>query len=256
MGDEQNVPSAEEQQSLEQTPSTRLASWYRQLGRTSLDIVGDFVGHSLFVIHGDSLIRYCLPNGQVDFQGEYKKETLLLPTGAYDLIVSLDGFQLLHAIHEVEQLLSNLKKRGCNFHVVFFRSHTELCVPSGTPEGTKYKYYLTRAVLLEHLKRIASQVPAGEVPPTEVFEFESMEDDDFHKYMKENVPQLFMTHDGEDVGKSDEEDPNTEKHRTWLLHMMYKLVLRGYKIAVLNELFWRDCKVCSAQWLALRLTRS
>lgn len=30
-----------------------------------------------------------------------------------------DGFQLLHAVYVVECFLANLKKRKCNFHLVF-----------------------------------------------------------------------------------------------------------------------------------------
>lgn len=32
----------------------------------------------------------------------------------------IDGFQLLHAVYVVECFLANLRKRKCNFHLVFF----------------------------------------------------------------------------------------------------------------------------------------
>lgn len=37
-----------------------------------------------------------------------------------------DGFQLLHAVYAVECFLANLKKRKCNFHLIFFEG---MCNP-------------------------------------------------------------------------------------------------------------------------------
>lgn len=43
-----------------------------------------------------------------------------------------DGFQLLHAVYAVECFLANLKKRKCNFHLVFFEG---TCVPRSRRSG-------------------------------------------------------------------------------------------------------------------------
>lgn len=37
------------------------------------------------------------------------------------------GFQLLHAVYAVECFLANLRKRKCNFHLVFFEG--TICAP-------------------------------------------------------------------------------------------------------------------------------
>jgi hypothetical protein len=48
----------------------RLRWWYASRKPLSVDIVGDFGGHELFVIHGESLIRDCISRGKVDVKGE------------------------------------------------------------------------------------------------------------------------------------------------------------------------------------------
>lgn len=47
-----------------------LLPWYsnqRDRHSRNVDIVGDFAGRELFVIHGESLIRHCLLESRVDF---------------------------------------------------------------------------------------------------------------------------------------------------------------------------------------------
>jgi hypothetical protein len=43
--------------------------WYLEQRPLTVDIVGDFAGRELFVIHGESLMRYCLAEAKVDFDG-------------------------------------------------------------------------------------------------------------------------------------------------------------------------------------------
>lgn len=47
-----------------------LTSWFSTLRPLRVDIVGDFAGDELFIIHGESLIRHCLADYKVDFDGK------------------------------------------------------------------------------------------------------------------------------------------------------------------------------------------
>ncbi|KAI8404405.1 hypothetical protein FOFC_15900 [Fusarium oxysporum] len=44
-----------------------LLDWYTDLQPLTVDIVGDFAGRELFLIHGEALMRYCLVEARVDF---------------------------------------------------------------------------------------------------------------------------------------------------------------------------------------------
>lgn len=50
---------------------TRLLAWYAALRPLTVDIVGEFAGRELFAIHGESLIRHCLEEAKVDFDGRF-----------------------------------------------------------------------------------------------------------------------------------------------------------------------------------------
>ncbi|KAI2622822.1 hypothetical protein GGS21DRAFT_343625 [Xylaria nigripes] len=148
----------------------QLARWYNSIYPRRVDIVGDFGGKQLFLIDADSLIHYCLTTSAVDFQ---------------------DGFQLLHAIFSVESFLNNLRVRGCNVHVVFFDDQCELCVPSGTPVNIRYKYQMTRTVLLHHLRRHGN----GDDSKL-IFTFPSIDSDEFHEYLTRYPATFLLCHDG------------------------------------------------------------
>ena len=49
---------------------SHLPHWYTGLRARELDIVGDFLGHGLLAIHGESLLTNCLANAEVDFRSE------------------------------------------------------------------------------------------------------------------------------------------------------------------------------------------
>ncbi|KEZ43234.1 hypothetical protein SAPIO_CDS4918 [Scedosporium apiospermum] len=67
-------------------------------------------------------------------------------------VVYHHGFHLLHAVHAVhatETFLTNLRRRGCRFHIVWFAAHEDLCVPDAT--NTLESYLLTCAIPIKHL---------------------------------------------------------------------------------------------------------
>ena len=106
--------------------SKELHEWYHKLRPLTVDIVGDFAGRELFAIHGESLIRYCLTEARVDFDG--KSRLVISQRNPVSDPLCTEGFQLLHAVHSVEKFLSELKRRDCNFDVLFFKDHENLCV--------------------------------------------------------------------------------------------------------------------------------
>lgn len=57
------------------TESKDLLAWYAGLRPLTVDIIGDFAGRDLYVVHGESLIRHCLEQSRVDFNGITKPTT-------------------------------------------------------------------------------------------------------------------------------------------------------------------------------------
>ncbi|KAI0443539.1 hypothetical protein F4803DRAFT_574291 [Xylaria telfairii] len=155
----------------------RLAVWYAAIHPRRIDIVGDFGGKQLFLIDGDSLLHYSVTTSKVD----------------YDV-----GFQLLHAVFAVESFLKNLQVRGCNFHVIFFDNQAELCAPLTAPENARYKYQLTRAILIQHLRRSTTKASAKD-DAGPVFSFPSIDSPHFYKYLAQHPATFLLCHDGRDA---------------------------------------------------------
>jgi hypothetical protein len=49
--------------------AAHVLSWYAKLRPLTVDIVGDFAGRELFLVNGESLLRYCLEESRVDYDG-------------------------------------------------------------------------------------------------------------------------------------------------------------------------------------------
>ncbi|ROW06491.1 hypothetical protein VMCG_04239 [Cytospora schulzeri] len=96
------------------------SAWYDSVNPLRVDLVGDLAGRELFVIHGDALMLYCITKAKADLQ---------------------DGFQFLHAIHAVENLLYKLKERGCYFHILD-RSQS-ICFEFQSMNDPDFDQYLT-----------------------------------------------------------------------------------------------------------------
>ncbi|KAF4979437.1 hypothetical protein FZEAL_4361 [Fusarium zealandicum] len=190
-----NEPSAE-----------TLLKWYSDQHPLTVDIVGDFAGRELFVIHGESLMRHCLYEAQVDFDG---------------------GFQLLHAIHAVEKFLSKLVERDCNFDIIFFRDLEHLCVPRGVSgENQISKYLLARRILIEHLSRSDLGF--------QILEFDSFESDECQSYLASHAIHFMLCDDGAS-GEQDEE--------VRLRHLIWQVMKSGKNVAVINSVAWKSSKI-------------
>ncbi|KAL3608254.1 hypothetical protein FPOAC2_03248 [Fusarium poae] len=184
----------------------KLRDWYEDQIPLTVDVVGDFAGRELFAIHGESLIRYCLKEAKVDLD---------------------EGFQLLHAVHAVEKLLSELKRRDCNFDVLFFRDHENLCVPQhavGSTKGAKHR--LTRRILIQHF--IKSNLDFR------ILEFDSFESNECKSYLSSHGVHFMLCDDGRD---------GTTDQATHLQYLIWKVMASGRHVAIINSITWKSSKV-------------
>ncbi|KAM0540338.1 hypothetical protein ACHAO7_011274 [Fusarium culmorum] len=184
----------------------KLRDWYQDQRPLTVDIVGDFAGQELFAIHGESLIRYYLTEAKVDLD---------------------EGFQLLHAVHVVEKVLSELKRRDCNFDVLFFRDHENICVSqqaAGSTKGAKYR--LTRRILIQHF--IKSNVDFR------VLEFDSFKSKECKNYLSGHGVHFMLCDDGRAA--------NVDQ-ATHLQHLIREVMESGRHVGIINSIAWRSSKV-------------
>ncbi|KAI1496635.1 hypothetical protein F5X99DRAFT_399678 [Biscogniauxia marginata] len=197
----------------DETTRERLARWYAVLPSRHVDIVGDYGGKELFLIHGDSLILHCISSSRVDFEG---------------------GFQLLHAIFAVENFLSHLKSRGCNFHVVFFDDHQELCIPAVIPERKRYKYRLARTIIIQHLQRYMN----GDNNCDHLVScFPSCGCSAFGSWLAQNAILFLLCHDGH------ESDQSSSTMKGLFHYMIHRFLRHEYSIALIHRVEFRSSRV-------------
>ncbi|OAR02466.1 hypothetical protein LLEC1_00945 [Akanthomyces lecanii] len=186
----------------------KLLAWYQALTPLSVDIIGDFAGKELFAIHGEALLAYCISEAKVNYQ---------------------DGFQILHAIHAVEAFLSNLKRRGCQFHIIWFGSHERLCIPTDSSEAASGFHRLTRAVLIKHLQHYSTGKKI-------IFEFPAVESDEFKEYTSKNSLRFFLCLDG--LSFDGHASPFAKRH----LAFIHEIGSRGYSVALINNFEFKSSK--------------
>ncbi|KID83228.1 DEAD-like helicase [Metarhizium guizhouense ARSEF 977] len=191
-----------------------LLLWYKSLSPLRVDIVGDFAGKELFAIHGDSLMFHCVTKARVDFT---------------------NGFQLLHAIYAVEAFLANLRRRGCNFHIVWFADQEELCIPKDVSDALASGYRLVRAIVIKHLEHDIGVAETGESNIS--FQFESMEGDAFQDYLTQNAIHFFLCLDGQDI------DRHSDANSIQYLKVIQYLSSKGYSVALISNLEFVSSKV-------------
>ncbi|KAL8692732.1 MAG: hypothetical protein Q9218_002291 [Villophora microphyllina] len=211
---------------------TPLMDWYGKLPTRRVDLVGDYAGQELFIVEGDGLLLRCFDDPKLDLA---------------------EGFQLLHAAYAVEQFLQGLIQRKCNFHIVFFDVHDDLCIPRGTPSVLKRQYLLARAVIIRHL---SFHLPITH-PAIRVHAFSSALDPAFQDYLKASGAYFVMIHDGANPVPIDK-DPRLSKERSLDLAASEKTELQrrtrfrstilslidlGYNVALIDGLEWMDTKI-------------
>jgi len=180
---------------------------YHKLSSRRVDLVGDYAGGELFMVEGDSILLNAFSDPTLDFQ---------------------QGFQLVHAVYLVESFLHSLLQRKCNFHVVFFEENKQLCVPDKIAPEQLPKYMLARAAIIRHLQ-------AHTPDTTSIKRFDSINSEEFNQYLATTAVYFGMMHDGS--------APLTQHNRLLFRTMILSFISRGYNVALVNGLEWRDTKV-------------
>ncbi|EWC47251.1 hypothetical protein DRE_03370 [Drechslerella stenobrocha 248] len=188
----------------------RLPVWYSFLHPLSLDLVGDYAGQELFFIDGDSLVLHATQD-----------------TG------SIKGsLEVVSAIYAIEKFLNNLRRRGCNFHVIFFEDRRLLSFNHATTRRNRAGHpILIREAFFHHLQQ---SLTADN--PVKVHQFKSLADPAFKRYLSDAKPYFCMAHDAVASARS------REQH---LLQcgMLWSLMRDGYNVALLDRVEFRDSKV-------------
>ena len=193
------------------------------------------------------------------------------------MLSSSDGFQLLHAVYLVERFLSNLKDRKCNFHLAFFETTRDLCIPPDSdsasrcvpPSGripfisrrvdvdlaaTSYKYILTRSVVIRHLEECSKK---NEHQGIAVQRFNDLQDISFQTYFAASGAYFIMIHDGAttkdfrptvlnsdgSVEPEDEIQVPIVQQKVRFRGMISTVLKSGSNVALINGLAFHDTKV-------------
>ncbi|KAK0860801.1 hypothetical protein LTR91_005305 [Friedmanniomyces endolithicus] len=198
---------------------------YQRLSSRRVDLVGDYAGDELFIIEGDSMLLRAFSDSKLDFN---------------------PGLQMLHAAYNVEHFLHNLVKRKCNFDIVFFDTNKDLCIPTKAKPEDAVKYLLARAAIIRHLEINLPRVRQDIAVKT----FPSYVSNQFAQYLKITAPYFVMMHDGAQTAarrgkhmKLTPADALPVKGRAGLRRMILQFIARGYNVALVNGLEWRDTKV-------------
>ncbi|GME50787.1 Helicase [Neofusicoccum parvum] len=194
------------------------SDFYGSLFSRRVDLVGDYAGSEPFLVDGDSLLLHCFSDDKLDFQ---------------------DGFQMLHAVWLVERFLDGLRRRNCVFHLAFFDDHAPHCVPSHATDDQRAKYLLARAVVLRHLEVNLARASAE----TGVLCFPSISSPAWDAARAANGYLFIMMNDG----AADACDCAAHvRDKTALRLAICSHITRGYSVALVNGLEWKDTKVYTA----------
>ncbi len=112
-------------------------------------------------------------------------------------VLSIGGFQLLHAVYLVERFLHGLYVRRCKFDIVFFRKHEQLAISPTVRPQDRAKFRLAREVVIHHL-----MVHRERYQPVALRLFDSTADPSFLTYLANAGNYFVMCHDGGDGGIS------------------------------------------------------
>lgn len=80
---------------------SQVLSWYAGLEPLTVDVIGEFAGRELFVVHGEALIRHCLEQSRVDYDGAFaiSHDSSLLATLAVPLSQSIMSCHVANLFH-------------------------------------------------------------------------------------------------------------------------------------------------------------
>lgn len=194
---------------------------YQALSARRVDLVGDYAGNETFLIDGDAILLQSFHDQRLDMQ---------------------EGLQLLHAVYLVERFLYNLKCRKCRFHIAFFQSSADLCIPEGVPAVHYDRYRLARTAIVRHLTVNLATLHAE----IEIASYHSHEDEIFMNYLKTTPPYFLMLHDGATTRRRHEAPPSAGLKSVLLRGVILSFIQKSFNVALINEVEFRDSKVMTA----------
>ncbi|KAL1903112.1 hypothetical protein Sste5346_000396 [Sporothrix stenoceras] len=210
-----------------------LAKWRHAAQPRRQDVLGDFAGRELCVIHGESMLMHCLADARVDFD---------------------EGFQLLHLVHAVETFLSKLQSRRCNFNILWFDDHEDLLLPerktsqedsSTGQEQARHvafrKRRLARMVLIRHLQHHSKQATTA---TNLCFRFTSMESEEFDLYKKKRPIRLFFVSDGQASASQGTVGVMTFES------IIFRLTSAGHTVGLVDDIEFKSSEVRATLFLA------
>ncbi|KAG8825176.1 hypothetical protein FRC19_011970 [Serendipita sp. 401] len=186
-------------------------SWFTHLRPRWVDIIGSYAGKELFLVDGDALVQVVLDDE-------------LLRLGRAN---SCD-WQIAHAYWSVEATLHELRKRGAEFHIAFFKSNRPLAI------GTSINSWIASARSLAH-RTLSAYIHNLDF---EVYDFENTRDEEWKEYVFFNKPLFILTNDHSlgDSTKDEKIQAANLLHRAFMKDMHDEGILVGS----LRDIDFRD----------------
>ncbi|KAJ2912887.1 hypothetical protein MD484_g7532, partial [Candolleomyces efflorescens] len=146
-------------------------AWYIGRSRASrrMDLLGDYAGNEFFLIDGESLFQLVLDDP-------------LLALGQ----PNDPSFQILHAYHTLERVLSEYTTRSANFEIAFFHENRHLTILTGDSPFIVASRMLARSLLFKHLLKLGLPVRT----------FRDLTDPCWSKYRNDQKPMFILINDG------------------------------------------------------------
>lgn len=151
------------------------------------------------------------------------------------------GFQLLHAVHAVESLLSKLRDRGCNFQIFWFdddENFSSASLDSDSSKNVAAKYRLTRSVLIKHFA-LVTQVPESSSRQL-TFCFPSIHSKTFLSHVENHAFRFFLVSDSSTPCLAEGKDVKQADSR--LLRFMKHMHTCGYFVANFEKMEFKSSK--------------
>ncbi|KAH7332993.1 hypothetical protein B0J17DRAFT_677146 [Rhizoctonia solani] len=204
--------------------------WIHKRRPRWMDLVGDYAGDEFFVVDGDSLCQVVLDDDLVAI-GRDK------PT-----------FQILHAIYRLEQEILELKRRNCNFEIVFFESNKHGTILTGSSDFVTASRHLARDILKSHIFQLPEEVDIHSA------KFEDLKDPKWHEYVLTKQPMFVLLHAGPPLDTIANSDDQVALSRTLIPRTFFRNLLASrIAVSTLNQIKYVDAKVLSFVYERQRL---
>ncbi|CAE6475433.1 unnamed protein product [Rhizoctonia solani] len=201
---------------------TEVDAWIHKRRPRWMDLVGDYAGDEFFVVDGDSLCQVVLDDELVAI-GRDK------PT-----------FQILHAIYRLEQEVLQLKRRNCNFEIVFFEANKHGTIMTGSSDFITASRYLAREILKSHISQLSTKTDIQSAG------FQDLEDPMWHEYVIAKQPMFVLLHAGPPLDTVIDWGDNTALSRTLIQRtFLWNLLASRIAVSTLNQIKYVDAKVLS-----------